>query len=223
MAENLINIKQRSFVKLDDALEMCGLLLIETGKEYTVISDNNLGFTFKRIDELQPNVINNENQAKKFYRPALRGFIPNYLQILIGLFVIKESGLMVDLFFDALNISPVPDWLNSVNWQKGFKIIGLIIAVYGLRFMYCYFASMLFFDEDGVVLKTGIIAQKQIQIRFGDIKTIGVDQTVQERILGIGTLELDSAGTDGVDIRFRRTVNPTAERRRIQHMIDNHV
>lgn len=130
---------------------------------------------------------------------------------------------MVDLFFDALNISPVPDWLNSVNWQKGFKIIGLIIAVYGLRFMYCYFASMLFFDEDGVVLKTGIIAQKQIQIRFGDIKTIGVDQTVLERILGIGTLELDSAGTDGVDIRFRRTVNPTAERRRIQHMIDNHV
>jgi len=95
--------------------------------------------------------------------------------------------------------------------------------LYGLRFIYSYYAVKLWFDDDGVVMKKGIIAQDQIQIRFGDIKTIGVHQSIINRLLGIGTLHLDSAGTNGtVDIVFNNLIDPVYMRRRLQYLIDQY-
>jgi uncharacterized membrane protein YdbT with pleckstrin-like domain len=69
-------------------------------------------------------------------------------------------------------------------------------------------------------MKKGIIAQDHVQIRFPDIKTIGVHQSILERLLGIGKLHLDSAGTNGeVDIVFNNLVNPDYLRRRIMSFI----
>jgi len=72
--------------------------------------------------------------------------------------------------------------------------------------------------------KKGILAQSQVQIRFSDIKTIGVQQGILDRLMGIGTVHLDSAGTNGtVDIEFKNTIDPIRMRRNIQILIDNHI
>ena len=73
-------------------------------------------------------------------------------------------------------------------------------------------------------MKKGIIALDQVQIRFGDIKTVGVKQSILDRLLGIGTIHLDSAGTNGeVDIIFDNIINPVHMRHHIQSLIDQYM
>lgn len=131
---------------------------------------------------------------------------PEYLQLLV---------------LDRMNVSGFPLESTYPELSEGVFITGLAIALYSLRFVYRYFALKLWFDQDGVVLKTGIIAQQQVQIRYTDIKTISVKQTIIDRLLGIGTIHLDSAGTNGtVDIVFDNLLNPVELRVRLQQWID---
>jgi hypothetical protein len=56
------------------------------------------------------------------------------------------------------------------------------------------------------------------------LKLIRNQVSILERLLGIGTLHLDSAGTNGtVDIVFNNLINPVYMRHRLQHLIDQYV
>lgn len=212
-----INLRLKSFASFDDAMAMCDLLNMETGNKYTAMTDNHLGFTVCRHKEnvQQQNPVETYDPNNRAYRQAFRGFIPHYSECVIGILLIANPYAVLGWIFALLNIQTIPEW------GEGFRLGGFLLLLYGLRFAYSYYAVKLWFDDDGVVMKKGIIAQDQIQIRFGDIKTIGVHQSIINRLLGIGTLHLDSAGTNGtVDIVFNNLINPICMRRRLQHLID---
>ena len=223
---NPINLRLKSFARFDDAMTLCELLNQETGNDYTVMTDNNLGFTIKRSQENRPQeqkLVETYDPDKREYRPALKGFIPHYSEIAIGILLITNPYTVLDWIFASLHIQTMPEWFILPGWGEAFRFGGFLLLLYGLRFIYSYYAIKLCFDDDGVVLKKGIISQDQVQIRFGDIKTIGVHQGILDRLLGIGTLRLDSAGTNGtVDIIFNNLINPVYMRRRIQYLIDHH-
>jgi membrane protein YdbS with pleckstrin-like domain len=224
--ENPINLRHKSFASFDDALALCELLKRETGDEYTVISDHHLGFTAnrRRAKSHNPQLKNAEAyEDDSKYRQALRGFIPHYLEIAVGALLLINPYIVIGWVFSLLNIRTIPEWIHLEGWGVAFGLAGFLLFLCGLRCIYSYFAVKMCFDEDGVILKKGIIAQTQVQIRFGDIKTIGVQQSILDRVLGIGTLHLDSAGTNGtVDIIFENLVNPVYMRRRIQWLIDQY-
>lgn len=220
-----INLRLKSFASFDDAMAMCDLLNMETGNKYTVMTDNHLGFTVCRHKEnvQQQNPVETYDHNNRAYRQAFRGFIPHYSECVIGILLIANPYTVLGWIFAFLNIQIIPEWFSLAEWGEGFGFGGFLLLLYGLRFIYSYYAVKLWFDDDGVVMKKGIIAQDQIQIRFGDIKTIGVHQSIINRLLGIGTLHLDSAGTNGtVDIVFNNLINPVYMRRRLQHLIDQY-
>jgi membrane protein YdbS with pleckstrin-like domain len=226
--QNPINFERNSFASIDAAEDMCDLLRRETGHNYIVVNDNYLGFTPKKQEERQ--VINQSGTAnindfgQLIYRQSIKGFIPQYIEIAAGSLMIINPFVVIGWCFNALKIDTIPAWINISQWGEILHIFGFIVLVYGLRFIYSYFATTLCFESDGVVLKQGIIAQNQVQIRFGDIKTIGIQQSILNRLLGIGILRLDSAGTNGVvDIIFNNLVSPVQMRQRIQRLIDRHV
>ncbi|MDO8938099.1 MAG: PH domain-containing protein [Methylicorpusculum sp.] len=230
---NAINLSMNSFASFDDALDMCELLARETGKKYTVMADNQLGFTAKKVGSNQ-DVSNSENKEARLknndFRQAWRGFIPNYVQILIGILIFLRPYKVVSLVFSLLEIENIPTGFDLKSFGEVLGISGILLILYGLRFIYSYFAAKLYIDDDGLILKKGIIAQTQVQIRFSDIKTIGVHQGILDRLLGIGTLRLDSAGTTGksgkygtVDIEFKNMIDPVSIRRSIQRMIDDYI
>ncbi|MFA5923291.1 MAG: PH domain-containing protein [Methylococcaceae bacterium] len=224
--DNHINLRLISFARFDDAMTMCDLLNRETGNKYTVMSDNHLGFTARRCQEnrqQQQNHVETYEHNDMAYRQAFRGFIPHYSECVIGILLIANPYAVLGWIFAFLNIQAIPEWFSLSEWGKGFGFGGFLLLLYGLRFIYSYYAVKLWFDDDGVVMKKGIIAQDQIQIRFGDIKTIGVHQSIINRLLGIGTLHLDSAGTNGtVDIVFNNLIDPVYMRRRLQYLIDQY-
>lgn len=53
-----------------------------------------------------------------------------------------------------------------------------------------------------VSAKWGIIARHSSEVELVDIRNISSEQSVMERIFGIGTLEMASAGTDGAEVIF---------------------
>jgi len=224
--DNHINLRLISFARFDDAMTMCDLLNRETGNKYTVMSDNHLGFTARRCQEnrqQQQNRVETYEHNDMAYRQAFRGFIPHYSECVIGILLIANPYAVLGWIFAFLNIQTIPEWFSLSEWGEGFGFGGFLLLLYGLRFIYSYYAVKLWFDDDGVVMKKGIIAQDQIQIRFGDIKTIGVHQSIINRLLGIGTLHLDSAGTNGtVDIVFNNLIDPVYMRRRLQYLIDQY-
>ena len=119
------------------------------------------------------------------------------------------------------NIQVIPEWFNVSEAGKVVSVGGYVLILYGLRFIYSYYARKLFIEDEFVLSKKGIIAQDHIQIRYVDIKTVGIRQTIIERLLGIGTLHLASAGTNGeVDIIFDNLINPSYMRSRVQKLIE---
>lgn len=224
----LMNLRMNSFASFDDAMDMCELLSRETGDEYTVMPDNHLGFTANRIQSSikksnKKGEIESEFNAREL-RQAWRGFITNYFEIFLGLLLIMNPYRVMGWVFYCLSIETLPEWLNLKGVGDLLGLGGVLLILYGLRFIYSYFAEKLYIDEDGIILKKGILAQSQVQIRFSDIKTIGVQQDILDRLMGIGTVHLDSAGTNGtVDIEFKNTIDPIRMRRNIQILIDNHI
>lgn len=225
---NLMNLRMNSFASFDDAMDMCELLSRETGDEYTVMSDNHLGFTAKRIQTSikksnKRGEIENEFRVREIHQ-AWRGFITNYFEIILGLLLIMNPYRVMGWIIYCLGIETLPEWLNLKGIGDLLGLCGVLLIIYGLRFIYSYFAEKLYIDDDGIILKKGIIAQSQVQIRFGDIKTVGVQQGILDRLMGIGAIHLDSAGTNGtVDIEFRNAIDPISMRRNIQNLIDNYI
>jgi membrane protein YdbS with pleckstrin-like domain len=224
---NHINLQLKSFAHFDDAMAMGHLLSNETGVEYTVMSDNHLGFTVKRGQEKKPGrpqkavAGNARNRLEKMaYRQSLRGFIEHLLELVVGVFLIVSPYTVLGWVFAVMDVKTIPEWFSLPVCGEIFKVGGYLFLMYGLRFVYSYYAAKLFFEEDSMVLKKGIIAQDHIQIRFVDIKTVGVRQSIIERLLNIGTLHLASAGTNGeVDIIFDNLISPAYMRNRVQKLI----
>lgn len=221
--KNCFDLELNSFAAFNDAAEICRFLRAMTDNDYTVSSDNHLGFTILRINQntKQQQEDDAYNHGKLFYRQALRGFIPHYLEIAIGALLIISPYTVLDWLIAGLNIQIIPEWISLPLWSDVLSLAGLLLFLYGLRFIYSYYAASLCFDNDSVTLKKGIIARDQVQIRFSDIKTTNIHQSILDRLLGIGTLNLDSAGTNGtVDIVFPNLINPVYMRQHIQYLMD---
>lgn len=60
----------------------------------------------------------------------------------------------------------------------------------------------------GVEARLGIIAHQTVGLRFQDIRSMSIRQSVPERLLGVGLLEFNSAGTDGAPVQFRQIAKP---------------
>jgi uncharacterized membrane protein YdbT with pleckstrin-like domain len=164
------------------------------------------------------------DSMKSGYRQSFRGFIRHYLEIAAGGVLLVAPFKVINWLFHLINIVEIPEWINAKELETGCTIFGIVLIAHGLRFIYSYFAIKMIFDDDGVIMKKGIIAQSQVQIRFNDIKTMGMQQSIVERLLGIGTVHLDSAGTNStVDIEFKNIRNPVYICRHIQQLIDLHM
>jgi uncharacterized membrane protein YdbT with pleckstrin-like domain len=57
-------------------------------------------------------------------------------------------------------------------------------------------------------IRRGILAKKIQQTRIDRVQNVNTDQRVVDRILRVGTVDFDTAGTDDSDFTFRGIANP---------------
>lgn len=150
--------------------------------------------------------------ATIYLRPAWRCFIKLYLWAAMGLALMLGSVIVPALPFiqefmaggygqvSAALPANIP-WLAhaDVVLSTAMMIGGAVLFLGAAgRATYHYFANRYTITPERVESRHGIIANNTAIVSIIDIRTIDIKQSVTDRLLNIGTLELSTAGTADV-------------------------
>lgn len=87
-------------------------------------------------------------------------------------------------------------------------VCGPILLVWFLR---CR-STRLTIDEDTVLLRRGLLSSDLNEIHHGDVKNVRVHQSLFQRLLGVGTLGISSAGQGDIEILVEGIPGPRKAR-----------
>lgn len=230
----IVDLNGQPFSDFDRASVLRDLLARETGAAYRVDrNQSGIGFVVRRavkdyssenIRSVQRNVTVNDHQFtgdRKFtpwvLRPALRTRLPIYLPLmLLGLYLFGNPVSILSFTNSLLPLGIGTGWLMSaVRW------IGILLLLSSLWSVFVpWIASRYIVSADGIAMEHGIIARNGVQIRYRDIRSVGLKQGLIERLFNVGTVEFAAAGTDDVDITFVGIAGPVAIRAAVQKILD---
>jgi uncharacterized membrane protein YdbT with pleckstrin-like domain len=93
------------------------------------------------------------------------------------------------------------------------SVIGSIVAVAGIALVLVggllkRMATHYVVTSQRLRIRRGIFAKKVQQTRIDRVQNVNTDQRLLERILRVGTVDFDTAGTDDSDFTFRGIANP---------------
>ena len=116
-----------------------------------------------------------------------------------------------------------PSWRSTIAFYiKGFLIVAVIAVVVGLiwstaaasgvataglavtiliGFVRRYFTKYMITSER-LRIQRGIIARRVQQTEIARVQNVNTDQTVIQRLLQVGTVDFDTAGTTDSDFKF---------------------
>ena len=120
----------------------------------------------------------------------------------LSIFLSKEfpkSVIQGDLFSigeEIVNLSLPIFWLIPL----GFFLVA-VIKIYNVRYA---------LNAKGLEMTVGILSMKKrtVKIRYEDIRSIETQQTIIERMLNIGTVEIGTSSTGSIEIVFEGVDSP---------------
>lgn len=133
-------------------------------------------------------------------RPAWRNYLP--AMILAAFFLLAGMG-------HSAGDAETPNF----NLFIALVIIALIVI---RRFSWKFNI-----DDRRVTRHYGIIARNQQSVKIQDLRSVEMDQSVLQRILGTGTLKFYSAASAGSEVTFPGIKGPTAWRDKIDDALDS--
>jgi uncharacterized membrane protein YdbT with pleckstrin-like domain len=87
----------------------------------------------------------------------------------------------------------------------GVVLIGLVLIVGFVRRM----ATTYMVSTQRLYIRRGLLAKREQQTRIERVQNVNTDQSVVERILRVGTVDFDTAGSDDSDFRFVGLSSPS--------------
>jgi uncharacterized membrane protein YdbT with pleckstrin-like domain len=93
------------------------------------------------------------------------------------------------------------------------SVAGSIVAVVGIVLVLAVgflkrIATHYVVTTQRLRIRRGILAKKIQQTRIDRVQNVNTDQRLLDRILRVGTVDFDTAGTDDSDFTFRGIANP---------------
>jgi uncharacterized membrane protein YdbT with pleckstrin-like domain len=123
--------------------------------------------------------------------PTWRALLAFYLSGLIGSLLI---GAIVAL---AASV--------AIGVIVGVVLIALVILVGFVKRM----ATTYMVSNQRLYIRRGILAKRVQQTRIDRVQNVNTDQSLMQRILRVGTVDFDTAGTDDSDFTFHGLSNPS--------------
>jgi uncharacterized membrane protein YdbT with pleckstrin-like domain len=93
----------------------------------------------------------------------------------------------------------------AIGVVVGVVLIALVLVVGFVRRM----ATTYMVSNQRLYIRRGILSKRVQQTRIDRVQNVNTDQSLMERILRVGTVDFDTAGTDDSDFTFRGLANPS--------------
>lgn len=109
---------------------------------------------------------------------------------------------------------------GEAGWGLDARV-WLLLALLALGFVAVKRFSWKFtIDESRVARHYGLISRNQQSVRIKDLRSIELNQTLMQRIFGIGDLAFYSAGSAAAEVKFVGIKSPAAWRDKIDTIMD---
>ncbi len=122
--------------------------------------------------------------------PSWRGVLSFYLK-----------GLAIALAIGAILLFAVSTGIGIL----AFAIVMALVIVVGLIMR---MATRYVISTERLNIRTGILAKRVQQTSINRVQNVNTEQTFIDRILRVGAVDFDTAGTDDSDFTFRGVANP---------------
>ena len=109
-----------------------------------------------------------------------------------------------------LQINPMMFRSNPVGFILSVILIAaagaglVILAIWWLKTK----AAMLTVTNKRTIQRTGLISKKTTEVLHRDVRNIQIDQSVFQRLFGVGSIGISSAGQSGIEIQFTGVRDP---------------
>lgn len=120
--------------------------------------------------------------------------------------------------FFALQVLGIISAFGFISYfYQGLPIISIALGIIGgilLIHVFAIFMTTDYFASDRrIYRRTAYLWQKLISADKEDITDIRIQQNILERIIGIGTIKINTSGSTGFEIVFTRVWKPFAKRK----------
>jgi uncharacterized membrane protein YdbT with pleckstrin-like domain len=118
------------------------------------------------------------------------------------------QGLLAVLVLAAI-VAGVTALGDGVEWGlvAAVAIVGAALLVLGG--LVRRIATVYTITNQRLRIKRGILSKKVQQTRIDRVQNVNTDQSVLERVLRVGTVDFDTAGTDDSDFTFSGVSSPS--------------
>jgi len=119
-----------------------------------------------------------------------------------------------------LGIYSLIKWMSEGN--SFYIIVGMIAGIIGLSIFVSWWLTVintrLTITEKRLTLREGILSKNIHEVFVSDIRSVQIQQTLLQRILGTGTVEVSGAATVEAEIRIHGIPNAY----KVKNCIDEH-
>ncbi|HET8755596.1 MAG TPA: PH domain-containing protein [Solirubrobacteraceae bacterium] len=124
--------------------------------------------------------------------PSWRGLLSFYIG---GVIVAIVVGVIV-----ALVASTVTGIVVGVVLLAAVLVVGFVKRM----------ATTYLVSNQRLYIRRGILSKREQQTRIDRVQNVNTDQRLRDRILRVGTVDFDTAGTDDSEFRFVGIANPSS-------------
>ena len=123
------------------------------------------------------------------------------------------------LRFYALGVGGAVAVVLAIASGAGLGIaVGAVVAAGVLVFGFVKRASTTYLvTTQRLYIRRGVLAKRVQQTRIDRVQNVNTDQSLGERLLRIGTVDFDTAGTDDSEFRFVGVSDPDGVVRAVDH------
>jgi uncharacterized membrane protein YdbT with pleckstrin-like domain len=129
-----------------------------------------------------------------------------------------------------------PSWRAMMSWYASVAVVAIVVAVVGvlvdqamyaglaaaviaivglLKGWFTRIATLYTITDRRIIIRKGILSRKERAAHIDRVQNVNLTQTFVDRLLQVGTLDFDTAGTEDSDFKFVGIGDPSELRTRI--------
>ncbi len=217
--ELILDRDGRPFTDSVVAEQVAAVLSRETGEQFAVTSHDG-GYGLARqpratADATRQGEMNDSDFKERWLRPSWRSQLSKVFAIALGsllfafsdqLLILLQVDRLVVVAGDILKIS-ASDIFSLVS--AGVSVVGLLIAVVAIiRALLFIYSHHYYIGPWGIEANTELVAKDQRRIEYKHIRGVNLRQSILERLLGIGALDIATSGAAESEVQFLGVSNP---------------